>query len=181
MLIIVMNEKDHRLDDYFTKYNELVINNVKLFVEYHTAEDICQEAFIRLGLRLDNVKPECVAGWLLQVSERLAVDFLRKGGKYKTYVGLEIDDETLYDIYADPGHIVVEKEDAKEHRIVLERLKKEKPQWFDVLFMSFYEGMDNRAIALELGIKPSLVSKWKERAIKWLRKAYEKEYEERDR
>ena len=63
----------------------------------------------------------------------------------------------------------------------MERLKKEKPQWYDVLFMSLYEGMDNHAIALEMGIKPSLVSKWKERAIKWLKKAYEKEYKERDR
>ena len=176
-----MNEKDHRLDDYFVQYNELVINNVKLFVEYHTAEDICQEAFIRLGLRLNNIKPECVPGWLLQVSERLAIDFMRKGGQYKTYIGLENYDETLYDLDADPSHIVVEKEDIREHRIVLERLKKEKPQWYDVLFMSLYEGMDNHAIALEMGIKPSLVSKWKERAIKWLKKAYEKEYKERDR
>ena len=43
-----MNEKDHRIDDYFVQYSDMVIRNICLYVDYHTTEDLCQETFIRL-------------------------------------------------------------------------------------------------------------------------------------
>ena len=77
-----MMEKDHRLDDYFVQYKDMVIRNIYLYVDYYTAEDLCQETFIRLQKYLERVKPEKVKAWLLAVSEHLALDYLKKGGKY---------------------------------------------------------------------------------------------------
>ena len=67
-----MKEKDHRVDDYFKCYGDVTFQNICLFVDYHTAEDICQETFLRLSETLDNVNARMVKAWLLVISERLA-------------------------------------------------------------------------------------------------------------
>ena len=90
-----MKEKDHRVDDYFKCYGDVTFQNICLFVDYHTAEDICQETFLRLSENLDHVNARMVKAWLLVVSERLAKDYLKKGGKYSTRVGLNLDEIDL--------------------------------------------------------------------------------------
>lgn len=172
-----MEKENYRLDHFFMKYRDMVIRNAYLFVkDYHVAEDICQETFIRLEKNLDHVLPEKVHSWLICVSERLSVDYLRKGGKYETRVGLdETDLELLIEDYSDLSCLIEKKEEYERAEKVLKRLKKEKPLWYDVLCMSYLENMDNSSIGEELGIKPSLVSKWKERAKYWLKTVYEEE------
>lgn len=173
-----MEKENYRLDHFFMKYRDMVIRNAYLFVkDYHVAEDICQETFIRLDKNLDYVMPEKVGSWLVCVSERLAVDYLRKGGKYRTKIGLnEADLDLMIKDYSDLSSLFEKKEEYERTGKILERLKKEKPLWYDVLCMSCFENMDNSSIGKELGIKPALVSKWKERAKHWLKSAYKEEY-----
>lgn len=177
-----MNEKNHLLDDYFMEYRKLVIRNAYLFVkDYHTAEDICQETFIRLGENLDRIPPEKVKAWLIRVSERLALDYLKKGGKYTIDLGVEeYSEEFMNDDYPDLSSMMVRKEEVECKERVLEKLKRERPLWYETIIMSSLEDMDNSSISKELGIKPNLVSKWKSRARRWLRDKY-KEDEEKGR
>lgn len=176
-----MNEKDHRLDDLFKEYHTLVIRNAYLFVkDYHTAEDICQETFIRLGENLEKVRPEKVKPWLIRVSERLALDYLKKGGKHAVTPGLEACGEEFADEhYFDLSSMMVQREEVEYRERALDRLKMEKPEWYEILVMSCLEDMDNRTIGEELGVKPNLVSKRKERARRRLRDIYRDDYEEK--
>lgn len=155
----------------------MVIRNAYLFVkDYHTAEDICQETFIRLGENLDKIPPEKVKAWLIRVSERLALDYLKKGGKYEINLGIEeYGEEFVSDDYSDLSSMMVCKEEAKERKRVLEKLKRERPLWYEAVVMSNLEDMDNSSIGRELGIKANLVSKWKSRARSWLRDKYREE------
>lgn len=176
-----MKEKNHLLDDYFRKYRTLVIRNAYLFLkDYHAAEDICQETFIRLGENLHKVPPEKVKAWLIRVSERLALDHLKKGGKYE----IELSDN--HDEYASNGDsdlssMMVRREAVENTGRVLEKLKKERPLWYEVLSMSILENLDNSTIGNLLGVKPGLVSKWKERARRWVRESYEQEYGDKEK
>lgn len=176
-----MKKENDRLDDFFMKYHDMVIRNAYLLVkDYYLAEDICQETFIRLGKHLDHVPPEKVKAWLIYVSGRLAVDCLRKGGKYETKIGVdETELELLIENDYDLSCLIVKKEEYEQRGKVLKQLKKEKPLWYEVICMSYLEDMDNPSIGKELGVKPSLVSKWKERGKRWLKTAYEKECTER--
>lgn len=167
-----MNEKDHRLDDYFVRYREMVIRNISLFVDYHTAEDLCQETFIRLGENLDCVKPEKVKAWLLVVSEHLALDYLRKGGKYRTTVGLKLEQEEFIDPGSDVELIVEEREESRKRIKVLGRLKLEKRDWYDALILRYVGRMSDKEISRTKKIKKSLVGKWRQRAQEKLRKWY---------
>lgn len=177
-----MDKKNHQLDDFFRKYRNIVIKNAYLYVkDYHAAEDICQETFIRLGENLDRVEPEKIKRWLLRVSERLAIDYLRKGGNNKVSVGLDGIKEFPADRrYSDLSALLEEREERELKTAALIRLRREKPIWYDTMLMSYVEEMDNHAIGNELGVKASLVSKWKERARRWLNAVYE-ENEKRDR
>lgn len=172
-----MIEKDHLLDDLFMKYRTMVIRNAYLFVkDYYTAEDICQETFIRLGENLDKIPPEKIKAWLIRVSEHLALDYLKKGGKYEIGLGIEeCSEEFVNDDYFDLSSMIVHKEEAECKGRILNKLKRERPLWYETIMMSNLEDMDNSSIGKELGIKPNLVSKWKSRTRKWLRDHYERE------
>lgn len=177
-----MNSVNHHLDDCFEKYNKIVIRRAYLIVKnQEEAEDICQEVFCRLEEKRPEIAWINPKAWLLQSAKHLALDHLRKGGKYKTILGL---DETmkveLFGVpeYPDPSEFLLQKEEFEKRGNVLGRLRREKPEWYEVICMSYIEEMDNRTIAKTLGISSGLVSQWKRRAQKWLQKAYE---EERDR
>lgn len=177
-----MNERDHRLDDYFMLYRTMIMKNIYVFVrDYYTAEDICQDAFARLSGNLDHVPPEKVKAWLIVVSERMAKDYLRKGGKYRRVTEVEFSDEFMCDVSPDPLDLLIEKEERAEKKRVLGCLKHEKPQWYDALMMRHMEEMNDHEIGEELGIKASLAGKWRERAKKWMRGRYAGEDRERDR
>lgn len=172
-----MNEKNHRLDDFFVKYGDMVMRSVyKILKDYHIAQDISQETFVRLGNNLDTLPDWKVKGWLIVTSRNLAYDYLRKGGKYKTIVGY---DENLYreaaDEKSDPS-VLLEKKETEEKRLsAVRRLSREKPEWYEVLILSEVIGLSNEEIGRRLGVSAALVSKWKERARKWLRKACQEE------
>lgn len=177
-----MSKKNHLFDDFFQQYHNDVIRNAYFKVkDYHTAEDICQETFIRFGEYMDEISEDKVLAWLFCVSERLALDYLKKGGKYTTDLGLE--DETL-DEYSfreclDPSYIYEQKceqdyEKELEKR-VLGKLKKKKPKWYELLCMCYKEDMDTAQMGERLGITSNLTSKWKNRLGNWLKKEFEKE------
>lgn len=175
-----MNEKDHRIDDYFVQYSKMVIRNICLYVDYHTTEDLCQETFIRLSDHLDTLKPEEVKGWLIVVSERLALDHLKKGGKYSTTVGLGEEEEQYADDRSDTELIVEEREESRRKGRVLARLKREKRDWYDALILHYVARMSDEEISRRKGVKKSLVGKWRQRAQEKLREWYRLEYPERD-
>ena len=175
---LVMEKRNDRLDDFFMEYRTMVIRNAYMYVkDYYVAEDICQETFIRFGKHMEDIPSEKVKGWLFCISERLAFDYLRKGGKYETFVGLEETELNRFsENYSDVSHLLEKKEEYEHRGRVLERLKREKPLWYETMCMCYLENMDNPSIGKELGVKPYLISKWKERAKSWLKTAYEEEY-----
>ena len=176
-----MKKEDHPVDDYLKLYWHFILRNLQRMVDYHTAEDICQEAFLRLVQHLDHVPPKMVKAWLKEVSERLARDVLRKGGKYKTTVGLEIDEIDMPDEHSDTERILEELEESSKKRKVLECLKREKPEWYDVLLMWHLENMNDKEIGREIRIRPELAAQWRHRATLWLRARYAAEYGEKER
>lgn len=178
----MMKDKDRQLDEFFIKYRTMVFRNVYYMLnDYYAAEDICQETFLRLSRDIDRIRPGNVKSWLIRVSNNLAIDYTRKGGKYQVNVGLdESTMETAEEFWVDPVQILEKKEKCADRERVLSRLKEEKPQWYEVIVMSYLEGMDNRTIAGKLGISPMLVSKWKERGKKWLQEAYREEERKRE-
>ncbi len=171
-----MNDADHILDEAFRKYSDMVIRNAYLYVnDFYAAEDIAQETFLRLGMHIDEVPPEKMSRWLLRVSGNIAKDYIKKGGMHKVVPGLEEwQEEADKEKNCDLSALLERQEIRRETAELLRQLKKKNPGWFQTIWMSYFEEMDNRSIAKELGISSILVSQWKRRAKKWLREIYKK-------
>lgn len=177
-----MKQDNHLFDDFFLRYRNDVIRNAYFIVkDYHVAEDICQETFIRFGEHMDEIRTDEALGWLFCVSGNLALDYLRKGGKYTTELGLEHEDidADSFGSCMDPSYIYEQKcEQEYEREIeykVLGKLKKKKPAWYKLLCMCYEGNMDTSQMGEELGVTSNLTSKWKERLGKWIKKEFEKE------
>lgn len=169
--------QDHRLDEPFMKYKKMIIRHSFEYVkDYHTAEDICQESFLRLLKNIDKVPPDKMRVWLFRTATNLSIDHLRKGGKYKISIGLRDSDEiNIYDEYMDLSYEFARKETCEEKEHTIKRLKEEKPEWYRAILMCHLEDMDNSSIGAAMGVKPTLISKWKERGRRWLRETYKRE------
>ena len=159
----------------------MVIRNAYLVTkDYYAAEDICQETFVRLNARLDQIPDENVRSWLLRTSRRLALDHQRneeRRGDSPAYTEWEEEMEAhVASECFDLSELLEKREEIRARKETLMLLKERRPLWYDVLLMSCVEEMCNGAIGLQLDITPSLVSKWKERAGRWLRECYEKDY-----
>lgn len=178
-----MNDREHLLDEFLRKYRKLILGNAYDYVhDYYMSEDICQETFLRYFRECETIPREKTKAWLLQVSGNLAKDYLKKGGRYTTDVGLDdVMLDTPDEAYPDPVNIIETLEDNALRKIVLEKLKKRKQIWYDVLLAAELEGKTNEELAKFYGVSPVLISKWKERARRWLQEHYELEEERRER
>ncbi len=163
---------DRLWEEYFMKYHNMVLRNASLWVnDYHTAEDICQETFIRLLIHMDKVPPAKIKGWLICVSDHLALDVLRKHQRW------DLAKDRLIEAFEkkrsqEPDSILEQMEEFQETGMALKALKDVRPNWYEAIRMSCLEDMDARSIGKELGVRPMLVSKWKERGRRWLRDVY---------
>ena len=114
------------------------------------------------------------------VSERLAKDYLRIGGKYRRVMVVDFSEEFVSDLVPDPLDLLIEREERAEKKRVIGCLKFEKPHWYNAMMMRYMEQMNDIEISEELGIKASLASKWRERAKKWVLGKYAGDEKERD-
>ena len=176
-MVSCMNEKDRRVTESFEQYGTVVIRNCYKFVrDYHEAEDLCQETFIKFSKNCTRVPEIKTLAWLLTVSTNLSLDCLKRSGRIHTVVGLPTPDpqELISDV--DMVGMFVDQEDFRQHMLVLEQLRVERPDWYQVIVWSNVENLDNDTIGERMEKKPELISKWKGRARDWLRKRYEREY-----
>lgn len=174
-----MSEKDHRLDDYFVEYKDIVFRNLLLFVDFHTAEDLCQETFIRLAEEIESrnrpYEPTELLKWLFVVSENMARDYLKKGGQSRTIIGLPETVLEIPDRRADVERIAEEHEASRKRIRILERLKLEKRDWYDALILRYVANMSDKEISRGKEKQKCTIGKWRQRGRIQLAEWYDEE------
>ena len=177
-----VNDRKHaeRMQILYQTYYTVMVRHVYSRIcdigDFSSAEDICQEAFLRLDKNLHKVPDEKVKAWLFSVTDRLTQDYLREKDREEISIDTVMEaKENYHNEHLEPEWIMEYSEKRGLYKNALAYLRKEKPHWFRVICMSYLEGMSNREIAKELGISANLVSQWKRRASVWLREVYERE------
>lgn len=147
--------------------------------DYHLAEDICQETFLKLYAYRDCLEEARVKPWLLVVAANLVRDHFRKGGKYQEILGNEEEaaadpslQENCIDAYLDQ---LGQKELRNR---VLEGLRQKNPDWYEVFILAEYLGIPRKRIAARRGIALSTVDAYIKKSRKWMRQQYKKDYEQ---
>lgn len=131
-------------------------------LDTHTAEDVFQDVFTRVYLRLDSVRDDsAVRAWIGQITRNAALDWLRRAGH-------EVATENLDDgTYSEPLAAV---DQALIVRDALTHLPEHQQQILDRFFA---RDESYKTIAEALGLPPGTIASRISRALAALRKELE--------
>jgi RNA polymerase sigma-70 factor (ECF subfamily) len=137
--------EDGALDQLIDRYEAPLFQFlVGMLRDYHQAEDVLQETFVRALQRLDGVDPGHLRGWIFTVAYHQAM--LAKRCQ-KRRPAREVDKREQSDPSPDPRVQAELRENAHRLRRFLDQLP---PQQREVIQQRMYEGKRFREIAADL-------------------------------
>ena len=149
---------------------------------YHLAQDICQETFMRLYANIDKIDEESVKGWLIVTARNIATDLARES-KHVEYMNAfdEKGDEVFERMTAPKYSIELEYNEKlrREFRLrVLNHIKTINEDWHKIIAYSVIMDISQDEIADYLGISKEALRGKLCRARKWLKEEYDVEYQD---
>ncbi|MDF7798183.1 RNA polymerase sigma factor [Pontiellaceae bacterium B1224] len=135
------NSLEEAMEQYqssLLRYATRVLNNEE------AAQDVVQEAFIRLHGNLEKIKTRGVQmkGWLFRTTHNVAVDYIRKESRRRA---LHEKQSKQADLFAnDP---TAQQEREEKQALVMRHLNTLKPKEREVLVLRLQEGMSYKDIA----------------------------------
>ncbi|WP_438431474.1 RNA polymerase sigma factor [Gorillibacterium sp. sgz500922] len=152
----------------FSAYRELVFPYILLMLhDRPLTEDVLQEGFMKAMKFGPKAKADSnIKAWLIQVTRRTAIDFIRVNKKYRLV--FDIDSVVLYEGSElwNSTYEAVERTMQKE--LLLESLNELPLHQRIILSMRYVENMSYKEIARELDINEPALGKRIERAKKTL-------------
>lgn len=154
------------IDEYhegMSLYLNSIVNNMSL------AEDIMQETFVKLAIKKPAFKGKCsFKTWLFTIARNCAFDHLRKD---KNLSDISLDQQLQLSDVTD-----TEKEFFKEEQKaeLYKAMKKLNPDYYQVLYLMYFEDLDTSDIAMIMHKAKRQVSDMIFRARKSLRTELER-------
>jgi RNA polymerase sigma-70 factor (ECF subfamily) len=174
-----------------TAFEQLVVSQTPRMVNLayrlvgnrEEAEDIVQEAFLRLHRSLESFRGECsLTSWLYRIVSRLAIDHLRREKLRRKlfFFRNNNEDPDPLELVADSGLTSVEKLQAKETgRRVAAALETLSARQRAVFVLRHHEGLALKEIAALLQLEEGTIKAHLHRAVRALRAELEDLYEDR--
>ena len=160
---------------YKTYYNSVYHVALQKTRDQHTAEDITQDVFLKYYLYTAASEVESPKAWLMTLSRRRAINYIKKYSK-ETLIDFEENEEEFVDYEADPECAFFEKmwecEVMESSETILRALKKKNEMWYDAV--SYVYGMSRRRkeVAEAMGISVTALDGLLKRAKNWIEKKY---------
>ena len=127
------------IDEYhegMSLYLNSIVNNMCL------ADDIVQETFVKLAIKKPPFRGKCsFKTWLFTIARNCAVDHLRKDQKISD---LSLDEHLVISDVTDTEKEYFKEEQKKELYRAMKRLN---PEYYQVLYLMYFEGLDTSDIA----------------------------------
>ena len=120
------------------RYATRVLNNAE------AAQDVVQEAFIRLNSNMEKIRTRGVQvkGWLFRTTHNAAVDYIRKESRRRNLHERQSEQADVF--AADPE---AQQERDEKQALVMLHLNHLKPKEREVLVLRLQEGMSYKEIA----------------------------------
>lgn len=167
-----------KLAELYLKYGELITQvAVRRVRDYHYAQDICQEAFMRLFYKMDVfMGDEMVKAWLIVVADNISKDTLKKGGRYSQENAEEVEtsEEATEAAGAEDYINEMARKDLRS-RILSHLYKVNREQYHIVLLVCCLQ-MSVAEAAKKMHMTYDQLSMKLHRARVWIRNNYQKEY-----
>lgn len=149
------------LETLMRQYGNDVLRLAYLYVkEYHLAEDIFQDVFLKVNQNLNYFREECsIKTWILRITVNTCKDYLKSAYHNRVQRLSEEQEQTLA---ADDVYEAVEtKQDLRYVRDIVEQMPK---KYKEVLWLLYFEEKTLKETAYILGIREGTVKSRASRA-----------------
>ena len=158
-LSLIDNEEDKsRFEQLYLTYREPMVHYATKVMGRNTdAEDIVDEAFMRIVNHMDGVgdiDSHKTKSFIVTIVRNICIDYLRAEKKEDH---ISYDEE--YDIYYQPNKRIQYNLEEIELSALVDKIKELPQIYSDVIMMKFYHGYNDREISNMLGLAYSTVRK----------------------
>lgn len=166
-----------RFDNNYRQYKDMVNRTaLRIVKNYHVAEEVSQEVFMKFYYHLDEVTDDMIRPWLIRITKNQSIDYLRKSKELLT------EHETLFLLKME--QVSVRKSDMLTGMIkrdflrkVLNDVKVNNESWYELLILLCCLNEPQIEAAKELNISLDVLRAKLHRARVWIRKRYGQEFE----
>lgn len=173
--------KEEKFNEIYRTYqNDVYKISLYYTKDEHMAQDISQNVFYQFYIHFDNVNSERICAYLLRSARNLSYNWLRDKKREVQGEFLEnIPEENVAQHSVEEGYIREEQERANKEFIdqIMECLREENESWYDILNLIYCLEKSHEEVCDELNMTRDVLYSKIYRAKRWIRKKYEKEYE----
>lgn len=176
----MLRTNEERFQVLYWKYQNLVIHVARSRInDYHHAQDICQETFMKMFRYVDlSQSDETIRAWLVVVADNMAKDLLKKGGKYRQMYEADITTVETARVLVS-GNEYFDEIIRKDFRSrILDHLQEVNPEQFEIVSLVCCLQMSVGDVAKRMHMTYNQVSMKLYRARSWIRAHYLAEYQE---
>ena len=157
------------MNDLYDRYGRLTYSLIFRIVRNpSTAEDLVQEAFLRVWNRVQSFDAErgALGAWVLTVARNRAIDYLRSTDGRMQAGAMELDQLERPGLFAKLDSTALAIDRVRRLKSAFEKLT---PPQRQVIELAYYEGMSQTEMAERLNQPLGTVKTWTRSALKILR------------
>lgn len=169
-----------KFDSIYRKYDERVLRTAwKYTKRKDVAEEIAQNVFLQLYIKIDEIDVETAENWLLIVTRNETYNWFRKNAiELKLFESLEVKK-------CEPENESVEDKILKEERSrssdelnreIFQDLRKTNERWYEAVTRVYCMKKTQRQAAAEMNVSIQVLNAMLYRARCWIKKKYQKRY-----
>ena len=180
-----MHTNEKNMDAFrgiYEKHKDVILKIVMRYsnINYHVAQEITQDVFMKLYEHFDTFEENYLLPWMIVTAKNEALNYLKRAEK-------ELPDENIvYDAGKSefaPGadETVFERIEAetriREGRTLLDKLYEVNERWYEAVTLVYCDGRKQQEAADMMGISIEVLHGVLYRARKWVRENYKPDNE----
>lgn len=177
------NEKNiDAFRDIYVEHKDVIFKIVMRYsnINYHVAQEITQDVFVKLYEHFDTFEEEYLLQWMIVTAKNEAINYLKKAerevpeedinshtGKCESAKSAE---ETVFDR-------IETEERIRKGTDLLDKLYEVNERWYEAVTLSYCDGRKQQEVADIMGIDIEVLHSVLYRARKWVRENYKPDKE----
>lgn len=168
-------------DAIYEQYKDKVFQTAMMYIkEWHAAEDIMQEAFLRYYIYMGHAKIGNTGQWLLATTRNIALNYKRDHGREQV-VDFEEFGEDKLGTSKSGENIFFQKlwkrEVLTSTTTILDALYEKNRRWYDAVTLVYCMERPQKEVAECMGVNLDTLHSMLYRARNWIKEHYREEYD----
>ena len=174
---------NREFNEIYEEYKNLVLKAAYIYSgdNYHAAEDITQDTFLKLYIGFEEFEKSNISSWLYTTAKNAAINYRKKNSKVtfiENYDELGEREPSVRNIEEEFMENETEKDMFSLREDIFSDLMEKNPRWYEAMILAYYMKVPQEKAAEMMEVKIEVFHSMLYRARKWIAKKYGVEYEE---